>query len=188
MLFSEEYYRDLIAKLGLPEMPILKVTYQGKNVLDARSFRSDFFKISKKLMQYVSFNNISQLIEANFPIETVEELHEGLIPENITIYLKKPIEYGGKIEFSNMFLVRTRPFKRILDTFIDEQILSFNKEHPGYDKKNGFLLPTELYVPNPDGIIFLPALKGFAGAGGNTAADKMSEIGSTMFLKNSGRF
>ena len=25
MLFSQEYYRDLISKLGLPEMPILKV-------------------------------------------------------------------------------------------------------------------------------------------------------------------
>ena len=57
-----------------------------------------------------------------------------------------------------------------------------------HDKNNGFLLPTELYVPNPEGLIFLPALKGFAGAGGNTTADKMSEIGSTMFLKNSGRF
>ena len=89
MLFSQEYYHDLISKLGLPEMPILKVSYQGKNVLDNKSFRSDFFKISKKLMQYVSYNNISQLMEANFPIETIQELHEGLFPENITIYLKE---------------------------------------------------------------------------------------------------
>ena len=54
--------------------------------------------------------------------------------------------------------------------------------------KNGFIYPTELYIPNPEGIVFLPALKGFAGAGGNTSADKMSEIGSTMFLKSGGRF
>ena len=158
MLFSEEYYHDLIAKLGLPEMPILKVSYKGKNILNPESFRNDFFKISKKLLQYASYNNISQLMEANFPIEAIQELHAGLLNENITIYLKKPVEYGGKLEFSNMFLIRTRPFKQILDTFIDEQILSFNKEYPGYDKNNGFLLPTELYVPNPDGIIFLPAL------------------------------
>jgi len=188
MLFSEEYYHDLIAKLGLPEMPITKVKYQGKNVLGAMDFRKNFFKVSKKLLQYVAYNNITQLMDANFSMETLQELHRGLFPENISVYLKKPLEYGGELEFSNMFLIRTRPFKQILDAFIEEQILSFNKEHPGYDKKNGFLLPTELYVPNPEGVIFLPALKGFAGAGGNTTADKMSEIGSTMFLKNTGRF
>ncbi len=27
MLFSENYYRDLIAKLGIPEMPIKKVIF-----------------------------------------------------------------------------------------------------------------------------------------------------------------
>lgn len=188
MLFSEEYYKDLIAKLGLPEMPISKVVYKGKNLLNPQTFRDDFLKISKKLMQFVSYNNIGQLIEAGIPIETIDELHNGIIPENISIYIKKPIEYGGKLEFSNMFLIRTRPFKNILDTFMDEQILTFNREHPGYDRNNGFILPTELYIPNPEGLIFLPALKGFAGAGGNTTADKMSEIGSTMFLKNDGRF
>lgn len=188
MLFSEDYYRDLIAKLGLPEMPITKVKYQGKNFLNPKLFREDFLKISKKLMKFVAYNNITQLIDAGFPIDTIDELHKGFIPENITVYIKKPLEYGGKLEFSNMFLIRTRPFKNILDTFIDNQILSFNKEHPAYDMKNGFIYPTELYIPNPEGIVFLPALKGFAGAGGNTSADKMSEIGSTMFLKSGGRF
>ena len=56
MLFSEEYYKDLIAKLGLPEMPISKVIYKGKNLLNPQTFRDDFLKISKKLMQFVSYN------------------------------------------------------------------------------------------------------------------------------------
>ena len=188
MLFSEEYYHDLIAKLGLPEMPILKVKYQGKPSVNLKNFRLDFLKISKQLMKYVSFNNITQLIDAGFTFDIIEELHDGIIPENLTIYLKKPLEYGGKLEFSNMFLIKTRPFKNILDTFLENQIISFNLEHPGYDRNKGFLLPTEFYVPNPEGVIFLPALKDFAGAGGNTSTDKMSEIGSTMFLKNDGRF
>ena len=80
----------------------------------------------------------------------------------------------------------SRPYLDAIPGYVG--IVNTDKEHPGYDKNNGFLLPTELYVPNPEGLIFLPALKGFAGAGGNTTADKMSEIGSTMFLKNSGRF
>ena len=89
MLFSEEYYKDLIAKLGLPEMPISKVIYKGKNLLNPQTFRDDFLKISKKLMQFVSYNNIGQLIEAGIPIETIDELHNGIIHENISIYIKK---------------------------------------------------------------------------------------------------
>ena len=123
MLFSEEYYHDLIAKLGLPEMPILKVKYQGKPSVNLKNFRLDFFKISKQLMKYVSFNNITQLIDAGFTFDIIEELHDGIIPENLTIYLKKPLEYGGKLEFSNMFLIKTRPFKNILDTFLENQII-----------------------------------------------------------------
>ena len=188
MLFSEEYYHDLIGKLGLPEMPITKVNYVGKNEINPFEWRKDFLKVTKKLLQFVSYNNISQLMEAGFSIDDLKELNQGIIPENITIYLKKPLEYGGKLEFSNMFIIRTRPFKKILDIFMDKQILSFNNEYPGYDRNNGFLLPSELYIPNPDGIVFLPALKGFNGAGGNTSSDKMSEIGSTMFLKQGGRF
>ncbi len=182
MIFSEEYYRDLIAKLGLPEMPIKKVYYNKTTQLEIKNFRDDLLKISKKLIQFVSYNCISELVAANFSIDNLAELHKGIAPENVDIFLKTPLEYGGTLEFANMFLVKTRPFKDILNRFIDEQILLVNK-----DNTNDFIYPTELYVPNPEGIIFKPALSGFAGGGGNTSADKMSEIGGTMFANLSGR-
>ena len=196
MLFSEEYYRDLIAKLGLPEMPIVRAERQRSLALDALKFRVDFAGMVKKFVQFAAYNNLDQLAMADICFETISDMRDGNVPENISVYMKVPVEYGGKLEFSNMFLIRTRPFKAILDKFFDEQVLAFNKELgsvSGLEKdvkarNTGFVLPEVLFVPNPKGIVFVPALKGFAGAGGNATTDQMSEIGSTMFLNNNGRF
>lgn len=186
MLFSENYYRDRISKLGIPEMPIKRVVFNPDNLSKCEKLYNDFFKISKKLMQFVYYNNFDDLIGANFSNESIMQMYDGVVPENIDIYLKVPFEYGGTLDFSNMFLVKKRPFKELIDNFIDEQVLSFNKEQKNFNMKNGYQYPTELYVCNPKGIVFLPALKGFAGAGGNTSADIMTEIGSTMFSKSGG--
>ncbi len=186
MLFTENYYRDLIAKLGIPEMPIKKVLFKKDYLSNCPKLYNDFFKISKKLMQFVYYNNIEDLIGANFSHESIMKMRDGILPENIDIYLKVPFEYGGTIEFSNMFLIKKRPFKDLIDSFIDEQVLTFNRSNGNFNRESGYQYPTELYIPNPKGIIFLPALKGFAGAGGNTSADIMTEIGSTMFSKSGG--
>ena len=186
MLFSENYYRDLISKLGLPEMPIKKVSFAKRDMIDVHHLYKNFAKISKKLMQFVYYNNLEDLINANFPHETIMKMRDGIVPENIDIYLKTPFEYGGTIDFSNMFLINKRPFKDLIDNFIDQQVITFNKENANFSNKKGYQPPSELYVPNPPGIVFLPALKGFAGAGGNSSADIMTEIGSTMFSKSGG--
>ena len=188
MILSEEYYRDLIAKLGLPEMPILRVEKKTKTQIDKFKFRSDFMVMAKKFMQFAAYNNMEQIAMADISMDSVVYMREGVIPENFSVYMKIPMEYGGKLEFSNMFLIRTKPFKDILDKFIDEQIITFNKGEKIVDINAGFKMPNEIFVPYPKGIVFVPALKGFAGAGGNATTDKMSEIGSTMFLNTSGRF
>lgn len=188
MIFSEEYYRDLIAKLGLPEMPIVKVTRKNPVAIDNIKLRADFISMVQRFVQFVAYNNLEQIAMAEMSMDDIYQMREGVVPENISVYIKVPVEYGGKLEFSNMFLIRTRPFRAVLDKFIDEQVLIFNKGRNISNVDDGFEMPPELFVPYPNGIVFIPALKGFAGAGGNATTDKMSEIGSTMFLKNDGRF
>ncbi|MDR2098994.1 MAG: hypothetical protein LBO78_03140 [Rickettsiales bacterium] len=187
MLYTEDYYRDLIAKLGLPEMPIAKVAFRGKSREAAKKFRAGFANISKKILQFAYYNNIKDLVDADFDRDAIMGLSRGETPENIDIYLKAPAEYGGSLEFSNMFLIKKYPFKAILDRFVDEQVMAFSREHGGSSRDTGFVMPSELFVPNPKGIIFIPALKGITGAGGNSSTDRMTEIGSTLFLKQGDR-
>ena len=185
MLLDENYYRDLISKLGLPEMPIIKVEKQDIPQTTLQKFYNDFNYITKKLLQFVFYNNIQDLISADFSNDAIMKMKNGILPENIDICLKKPFEYGGELDFSNLFLIKKRPFKTIIDQFIDEQVLNFNREKIS-SFSNGYELPNVLFVPFPKGIVFLPALKGFVGPGGNTSADIMTEIGSSMFVKSGG--
>ncbi|MDR1476584.1 MAG: hypothetical protein LBI17_00455 [Rickettsiales bacterium] len=180
MLYSEEYWRDTIGRLGLPEMPISKAAYKTKDRNVVGPFMDAFPKIAKKAVQFAYYNNMKELVDAGFEHDAIMEMGRGAIPENVDVYPKRPAEYGGELDFSNVFLVRRHPFKQMLDTFIGRQVLAFAKEHPLYDKENGFALPTELFVPDPKGIIFLPALKGFLGPGGNSSTDRMTEAGGTV--------
>jgi hypothetical protein len=180
MLYSEEYWRDTISKLGLPEMPLVRVQYRTIDRQAAAQFMDAFPKVAKKVVQFAYYNHMKELVDAGFEQETIMEMGRGSIPENIDVYPKVPAEYGSALEFSNMFLVRRHPFKGILDEFLGQQVLAFAKEHPLYGKDAGFTLPTEMFAPNPKGIVFLPALKGFVGPGGNSSTDRMTEAGGTV--------
>ena len=184
MLLNKEYYHDLIARFGLPEMPIEKVALKNPNTNENLIYK-DKFKIVKQFIKYTAINNISELISLDIDFNNITKMKDGIIPNNLSIYTKIPSEYGGKLEFTNMFIIKYQ-FKSILDKFIQTQIINYNKE---LNNKNNYMeYPKELYIPNPKSTIFITALSSFSGPGGNTSTDKMSEIGSTMFLKNNGRF
>ena len=180
MQFTEEHYKNLISKLGLPEMPIKKV--ELSTIPNHKDHDKDFFKISTQFIKYIAHNNIGELMNANISFTEIDLMEKGISPKNYTTYLKTPIEYNGKLEFSNMFLIKICPVKEILNTFIRTQISYYNKGNNSILK-----YPNSLYVPNPTSLIFNPAQSTFAGFGGNTATDKMTEIGSTMFLNKSER-
>ena len=181
MQFTEEHYKNLISKLGLSEMPIKKV--ELATVPIPKNYDKDFFKVSIQFIKYIANNNITDLMNANISFDEIDIMEKGTIPKNFTVLLKIPIEYGGKLEFANMFLIKIFPIKEILNTFLRTQIINYNKTNNG-DLK----YPTTLYVPNPKGLIFTPQESSFAGFGGNTTTDKMTEIGSTMFLNKNERF
>ena len=181
MQFTEEHYKNLISKLGLSEMPIKKVNLCPIPI--HKNYDKDFFKISIQFIKYIANNNISDLMNANISFDEIDIMEKGIIPKNFTVFLRTPIEYGGKLEFSNMFLIKTFPIKEILNTFLRTQITNYNKVN-----ESSLKYPTSLYVPNPKGLIFTAQESSFAGFGGNTTTDKMTEIGSTMFLNKNERF
>ncbi|MDR1009163.1 MAG: hypothetical protein LBL52_02825 [Rickettsiales bacterium] len=185
MIRGMEYYRDLIGRLGLPEMPLAKVALALGREAD-KAVRLEFPKLARQAARYAYYKNLQQIVEAGFSKEEAMALAAGHIPAGIDLYMKAPAEYGLALDFTSVFLVRRHPFRSILDRLLLEQVLHFNAGKVP-SREAGFALPSELYMPNPKGLVFAPALKGLAGAGGNAATDRMSEIGSTMFLKSDGR-
>ena len=180
MVKSLEYWRDRIGRLGLPEMPIAKAELRHS----PRPFptRAELLSVASRCLRFSYFNNMEDMAKAGLPYEMVAEMGRGKFPENLSLCFKIPPEYGGGIEFSNMFLVQKYPFLGIVDEFLDEQIQEHNKGPP-LTPNTGFSMPPELFHPNPEGIIFLPALKGLTAPGGNAATDKMTQIGAAMMAE-----
>ena len=81
------------------------------------------------------------------------------IPENLSIRFRVPLVWGGKLEIENLFLCRTFPHAHNMDLFILEQ----------YDAN-------EVWLPDPAKKVYLPAISGSAGDGGNTTEDRLSQI------------
>jgi hypothetical protein len=178
MLKSLEYWRDFMARLGLPEMPIAKVELHRPASLPSRA---EMLKVARRLLRYAYYEKMPELASAGMPVESVALRGRGRFPDNIAVCCKNPPEYGGALEFANMFIVRRYPFKAMLENFSDSQLGDHLRES-GAAPGQGFVLPPEMFVPSPPGVVFLPALKGLSGAGGNATTDKMTEIGSTLGL------
>jgi hypothetical protein len=165
MIKGEEYWRARIAELGLPEMP-LKASSRAKKY-DLAGSRRELFSIADKFLRYVFYADFETLAAAGFPFEAAMQIKSGALPQNIDIMLKTPVEYGGEIAISNMFIIKKYPFRDIIAGFLAEQAA----EDSG-----------TLFTPNPNGRVFLPALRGFAGAGGNTTDDRMTAAGAAMSI------
>jgi len=179
MLRSLEYWRDTIRRLGLPEMPIAKATLPGAP--SASPVRSELLAVASRCMRFTYFNSMEEMAKAGLPYEMVASMGRGQFPENLSLCFKIPPEYGGEVAFSNMFLIQKYPYLEMINAFLDEQMLEYNRD-AAHTHDTGFALPPELFYPNPEGIVFLPALKGLASPGGNATTDKMTQIGSTMGL------
>ncbi|MDR3126459.1 MAG: hypothetical protein LBT92_02400 [Rickettsiales bacterium] len=165
MINGEERWRDRIAELGLPEMP-LKASTRARNY-DLAESRRELLMLADKFLQYTFYADFETLAAAGFPFEAAMQMKSGTLPQNIDIMLKTPVEYGGEITISNMFVIKKYPFRDIIATFLSEQTAHGAEV---------------LFTPDPSGRVFLPALRGFASAGGNTTDDRMTAAGASMSM------
>ncbi len=105
-------------------------------------------------------DNMEDLIFFNFPQDVFMDLLMGSkIPENISIRLRVPLVWGGKLEIDNMFLCRTFNDSHNMDKFIISQ--------------SAF---QTVWLPDPAKKVYMSTNIGGAGDGGNSAEDRMTQI------------
>lgn len=168
-----------MARNDLPEMPVSEARYVSGSASRTRDFIFNFPKIASQAAKFAYYKHLQHLVEAGFTSNEILSLSSGRVPTGISLWVKAPVEYGGTQDFSNMFFIRMHPYGKTLVKMLREQIpipSGANSLTPG-----GLQLPRTLFVPNPVGLVFKPALKGIAGAGGATATDKMTQAGVSMF-------
>ena len=157
MQMNKSVAEKRIADLGMDDLPLVQMRPEIHPV------SPDWFKKYHDLVhEFVTSltDSIQELAFMNLPQDDFMDLIMGRrMPENLSIRLRKPLVWGGKLEIDNMFLCMTFPHSHNMDRFIIEQ--------SGNDA---------IWMPNPAKKVYLPAHMMNGGDGGNATSDRLSQL------------
>ncbi len=146
-----------LAQLSMDDLPIVEVSAKQHPVpsdwfVKFKQLRREFMRSLTDSITELSFLNLSQ-------DEFMGLVMGNNIPPNLTIRLRVPLIYGGKLEMENMFMCRTFPHGHNMDRFIIEQAGN-----------------SIIWFPNPVKKIYVPAHTLGGGDGGNATTDRLTQM------------
>lgn len=146
-----------IAQLGMDDMPLMPVRPAPHMV--APDWFAKYRALAREFMQSLT-DSVQELAMMNLPQDEFMGLIMGrAMPSNLSLRMRVPLVWGGKLEISNMFLCQTFPHSHNIDRFIIEQSGA-----------------NEIWMPDPAKKIYLPAHTLTGGEGGNATTDRLTQI------------
>lgn len=158
---NQDYWANKFNQLNFPGMDLMAVSYIGVSATDLLEQHLMLRRVVRDYTRLLAYNYVNDLRSAGVSEEGIFYMRKGKIPENYTVHLKYPIEYGGSIDFNNMVFMQDKPYHTMIHNYIDEQILS----------EQGISYPALLYIPVPVGKIYVP-FGLFTGSGGKNKQDR----------------
>lgn len=157
MHLTETTVQKRLSDLGITDMPLVELRPVNLNV------SPDWFeKYRATVREFMTSltDSIEELAMLNLSQNEFMGLLMGKrLPNNLSIRLRTPLIWGGKMNADNLFLCRTFPTSNNLDRFIIEQY--------GNDT---------IWLPNPVKKIYISAHTIGGGDGGNATEDRLSQI------------
>ncbi len=152
-----------LASLSMSDMPLIQVGAVQVHI------SADWFTKYKELRREFMMSLTDSIEELSWlsmdQSEFIDLISGRALPENLTLRLRMPLVFGGKLEISNMFLCKTFPHSHDMDRFIIEQ--------------SGAPV---LWLPNPGKKVYLPMHNISGGEGGNATGDMFFK-----YINTSGR-
>lgn len=175
MIFSEAFWRDEIARIGLPEMPLRKAekTHSHPFLCEQKSYQ----KLTKEFLQKLGYDHkgMEMLWQISLTRQAIIQVREGHLPENLDIIFKIPLAYGGQIIPENLLLIQSHPFSSLLFQFFRKQCRMFHEQTSKDPPLHGYSLPSHLFVCDIKEPVFIPAFLGWASPNGNAATDRVTQ-------------
>lgn len=158
---NQDYWANKFNQLNFPGMDLMAVSYIGITASDLLEQHLMLRRVVRDYTRLLAYNYVNDLRSAGVSEEGIFYMRKGKIPENYTVHLKYPIEYGGSIDFNNMVFMQDKPYHSMIHSYIDEQLLTVR----------GISYPALLYIPVPVGKIYIP-FGMFTGSGGKNKQDR----------------
>ena len=157
MQWNQGIAEKRISELGMDDLPLVQIRPTPHTIAP------DWFKQYHELVHQFAMSltdSVSELAFMNLPSDDFMDLVMGRrMPENLSIRLRVPLVWGGRVEIDNMFLCMTFPHAHNMDRFIIEQ--------SGNDV---------IWMPNPAKKVYLPSHMMNGGDGGNATTDRLSQM------------
>ena len=158
---DQSYWENLFNEMNFPGMDLMAVTYFSSSLNNPIDTHIRMRRLIRDFARLLSYNYVMDLRSAGLSEEAIFYMKKGKIPENYTVHLKYPLEYGGSLDFNNMVLIQDKPFHDMIHTYFDKQLIS----------EKGVEYPSLLYVPVPVGKVYVP-FSLFTGSGGKNKQDR----------------
>lgn len=164
----QEFWEKLFKEMNFPGMDLMAVGYFNMSSDDLVEQRLFFKKTVRDFLKLLAYNYANDLRDAGVTEEGMFHIKKGNLPENYTVHLKYPLEYGGRIDFNNMVFIQTHPYHDLIHAYVDQQLVG----------ENGSVRPRQLYVPVPVGKVYIPS-SDYTGSGGKNKQDRSTVAGFT---------
>lgn len=158
---DQDYWTHRFNEMNFAGMDLMAVSYFGSFTYDLFEQHMLLKRVTREFVRLLSYNYAMDLRSAGVSEEGIFYMKKGKIPENFTVHLKYPLEYGGTIDFNNMVFMQDKPFHDLIHSYLDEQMQT----------PSGISYPPLLYVPTPVGKIYVP-FGMFTGSGGKNKQDR----------------
>jgi len=165
---SQAYWEELFNKMNFPGMDLMAAPYHPHPTEDKGAELKQLNRTIRDFTRFLSYHHANDLRSAGVTEEGLFYMKRGQMPENFTVHLKYPLNYGGTVDFNNMVFIQARPFHDLIHLYINKQILG----------PEGCLTPKQLYIPVPVGKVYVP-MGLFTGSGGKNKQDRSVLSGFT---------
>lgn len=165
---SQAFWEQLFNEMNFPGMDLMAVSYFNLSGDDLLEQRLTLKKMVRDYLKLLGHKYDNDLRAAGVTEEGIFYIRKGNLPENFTVHLKYPLEYGGRIDFNNMVFMQTHPYHDLIHAYVDQQLIG----------ASGSVRPKQLFVPVPVGKVYVPS-SDFTGSGGKNKQDRSTVAGFT---------
>ncbi len=119
-----------LTKLNLHNIQLRQCNYIPHNWKEMIKYFNTYQNIRKKFLKLLGYTYKEKCLDYGFSDKDIENLKNGICPENHNTHIKIPFDFGGNINFDNLCLIKTHPLHAQIHSLIEFQIgLGFLQQH-----------------------------------------------------------
>ncbi len=117
-----EYLLIKIKKLNLKNIELRECAFFPQTWGEMTKNTTQYQRMRKTFLKLIGYSHQEECKKIGFDEEDMELLKNKKSPENYNVHIKIPLEFGGKLEISNLSLIITHPLHDNIHSLIEEQI------------------------------------------------------------------